>query len=116
MWIYPVTYRGKPVTGAKVGLVPFTRPMLGEQKAGEPMFTTTDAMGDARFPRTADPSFSAAHLLARDQSGRGGYGLLVGEDQRYPPTIELFDDTKLTGRVTDADGKAVRGLTLKPVA
>lgn len=115
-WTYPVTYRGKPVAGAKVGLVLFTHPRLGEQKVGEPMFTTTGDKGEARFPKPADPSSSTARLLARDQSGRGGYGLLVGEDQRYPPTIELVDNTELTGRVTDADGKAVGGVRLTPVA
>lgn len=114
-WTYAVTFRGKPVAGAKVGLVPHTYPIPGEPKAGEPIFATTDEKGEARFRKPAgfaSPSF--ARLQARDQTGRGGYGSIFGGN-RYPPTIELLDNTTLTGRVTDADGKPVAGLKLAPV-
>jgi RNA polymerase sigma factor (sigma-70 family) len=115
-WTYPVTYRGKPVAGAKVALIPFTDRIPGETKAGEPIFTTADDKGEARFPRPAGLSFPYARLLARDATGHGGYGTLFGDDARFPPTIELLDNTELTGRVTDASGKAIAGLTLKLAA
>jgi hypothetical protein len=44
-WTYPVTYRDKPVAGAKVGLVVVTYATPAEPKAGEPIFATTDDKG-----------------------------------------------------------------------
>jgi hypothetical protein len=116
-WTYPVHYRGKPAVGAKVGFAPFTYPTPGEPKAGELLLTTTDDKGEARLPQRDDgtaPSF--VRVLARDAAGRGGYGMLSGANGRFPPTIDLLENTELTGRLTDADGKPVPGLTLKPVA
>src|SRR5262249_23880617 len=116
-WTYSVTYRGKPVSGAKVGLVPVSYPTAGEPHIDEVLFATTDSTGEARFRKPAGtPERNRARLLARDATNRGGYGLLLGEDVRHPPTMDLYDNTELTARVTDADGKPVSGLILKPVA
>jgi protocatechuate 3,4-dioxygenase beta subunit len=88
-----------------------------ERVAGKTVFATTDDKGEARFPKPADvPSRVTAQVFARDAAGHGGFGLLFGEDQRHPPTVELLDNAELTGRVTDAAGKPVRGLRLRPVA
>ncbi len=116
-WTYPVVDRGKPAVGAKVGLILFTYPTPGEPKGGEPVFTTTDTTGEARFlmPKESAPTGRYARLLARGKDGRGGYGMLYREEQRYPPVIDLLDNTELTGRVTDEDGKPIAGLKLKPV-
>src|SRR5581483_1924454 len=101
---------------AKVGLVVFTYPTPGEPKGGEPVFAATDAKGEVRVRKPA--GLAAQHyvrFLARDRDGRGGYGTIFG-DRRHPPTIELLDNTTLTGRVTDAEGKPIAGLKLTPVA
>lgn len=86
------------------------------QGGGGTVFTTTDGKGEARFSRPAGLSDVAGRVLVRDAAGHGGYGGLYGEETRYPPVIELLDNTELTGRVTDAGGNPVPGLALKPVA
>jgi hypothetical protein len=116
-WTYSVTHKGKPAAGVKVGLVAVTYPTPGEPKSSDPVFATSDTKGDVWFrkPTGAGPG-SHARLLARDADGRGGYGMLYGENGRYPPTVELHENAELTGRVMDTDGKPIAGLTLKPVA
>src|SRR5262249_45959283 len=86
-WTYEVTYRGRPVAGAKVGLLLYTHPTPGESTPGEPIFATTDDKGEARFPIPADSSSRMARLLARDLTGHGGYGTMFGENQRQPSTL-----------------------------
>jgi hypothetical protein len=116
-WTYPVTYRGNWVVGAKAALVPFSYPAPGESKAGEPVFTSTDEKGEARFPRPRDQTSPGyARVLVRDTIGHGGYGTLAGESWRHPLVIELLDNYSLSGRVADGAGKPIPGLTLKPVA
>src|SRR5262245_55823726 len=112
-WTYPLTHKGKPTAGVKVGLTPFDYSDPAEQKKGETVFATSDDKGEVRFPRPA--GFTLAHVLSRDKDGRGGYGTLYGGG-RYPATLELHENTELAGRVADPDGKPIAGLTLKPQA
>jgi hypothetical protein len=112
-WTYPVTYKGKPATGVKVGVIPADYSDPAAQKTGETVFATSDANGEVRFPKQA--GFTMARLLARDADGRGGFGTIHGGG-RYPATLELRENCELTGRVTDADGKPVAGLKLGPEA
>lgn len=53
-------------------------------------------------------------MLARDKDGHGGYGSLFGGG-RNPATLELHDNSQLTGRVLDPAGKPIAGLKLKAV-
>jgi RNA polymerase sigma factor (sigma-70 family) len=120
VWEYSVTYNGKPVAGAKVGATPYTYPAYtypasGEATAGQTRFATTDDAGSFRVPKDIAAPGATVMILARDQAGRGGYGMLYG-DNKHPPTVELHDGVELTGRLTDVAGRPVAGLKLRPVA
>ncbi|QJW99976.1 MSCRAMM family protein [Frigoriglobus tundricola] len=112
-WTYPVTYKGKPVVGAKVGFVSvdFDAP-LGS-KAETSLFATSDDKGETRVKSTSG-SDRYARVHARDKDGRGGYGVVFSRG-RSPDTLELSDNCERTGRVLDVTGKPVPGLKLKPV-
>lgn len=113
-WSYTVTYKGQPVAGAKVCLVEHVFEWPGSRPR-EPVFATADEKGVVHFPRT-DPSRGAlARVLARDVAGHAGFGTLW-DGNRNPLTLELHDTVSITGRVTDATGNPVAGLTRKPVA
>jgi protocatechuate 3,4-dioxygenase beta subunit len=108
-WEGIVSYKGKPVAGAKVGLLP---------DAAIPdklLFATTDDKGRFCFPTGTAPPMTFARVLVRDKAGRGGFGTL-GRFATAPPEIELHENAELAGRFTDAAGKPIPGLALKPVA
>jgi RNA polymerase sigma factor (sigma-70 family) len=112
-WTYTVTRKGKPVAGVRVGFATYDYTEPRNPKTGAFTFATSDHTGEARLKATGSPP--GVHALARDPDGRGGYGSLHN-GTRYPATLELHDNTELTGRILDTSEKPIPGLALKPVA
>src|SRR5579883_2111398 len=90
---YTVTDKGRPVAGARACVTPASfRPGEGFV-AGESRYVESDARGVLRLP-PATGTFGLIRVCVRGPGGRGGFGV-VSAGRKYPPTIELADNTDL---------------------
>lgn len=107
-WQGLVTYQGRPVSHAKVGLMVLGT-LPGEDKS---LLARTDAEGRFQFDQASSVNF--VRVLIRAAGGTSGYVTLT----RYGDlsTTNLHDPSSVSARFIDAAGKAVAGLRVKPVA